>query len=143
MYLHSKYHNSLYTYCAIALAVIAWFLSVASLSTIAFLTGLFAMIFVSFAMCCRLHRYFLLFTVFLSLVAMVGCFIGAARKEHEICQDGKCTDVPVKVFGSISGILWLVVAVLIYKIPLTDPNENRDNEMVGMHTSSGAQHDVA
>jgi len=84
----------------------------------------------------------------LSLVAMIGCFIGAAKNEQEVCTKDReqCTDVPVKVFGSISGLLWLAVTVLIYKIPVTDPNENSDSEMVGIHarnSAAGGQHEVA
>lgn len=85
----------------------------------------------------------------MALVCMILVFIAAARGEVEYCQAGTsdCTTMPTKLVGSISGILWLVVAVCLFKIPTTDRNESDGNEMVGMSTasrgrSSGGNNDV-
>ena len=144
---YSKYHHSLYTYAAILLSILAWLLSVASIP--AFVTGMFVMFFTFFTMCCRVHRFILLFTMLMALVCMILDFVAAARGQVEYCQAGtnECTTLPTKMVGTVSGLLWLVVAVCLFKIPTTDQNESDGNEMVGMSTasrgrSSGGNNDV-
>lgn len=134
--LYSKYHQSLFTYTAILGSIFAWLLSVASIP--AFVTGLFVMLFTFFTMCCRVHRYFLLFIMLMALVCMILDFVAAAKGETEYCQAGtdQCTTVPTTMVGTLSGLLWLVVAVCLFKIPTTDQNESDGNEMVGISTAS-------
>ena len=133
----SKYHKSLYTYGAIAVCFVAWFLSVTSPP--AFWTGFFVLIISTFPICCRVHRYVFLFAMLLSLACMVMEFVSAANKDNTFCiKDGNqsdCSHGPAKMLGIVSGVLWAVVALCLFKIPTTTPNASDGNEMVGMNTT--------
>jgi hypothetical protein len=133
----SKYHKSLYTYAAIVVSFVAWFLSVTSPP--AFWTGFFVLIFTAFTICCRVHRFVLLFAMLMALACMVLDFVAAADKNNTFCiangGDSNCSHAPAKMLGTTSGLLWAVVAACLFKIPATTPNDSDGNEMVGMNTT--------
>ena len=74
----------------------------------------------------------------MALVCMIFDFIAAGKGSTEYCDVGtnNCTTVPTKMVGSISGLLWLFVAVCLFKIPTTGPNDSDGSEMVGISTAS-------
>ena len=75
----------------------------------------------------------------LSLACMVMNFVSAADKNNTFCiKDGSQSDRshgPAKMLGVVSGVLWAVVALCLFKIPTTTPNASDGNEMVGMNTT--------
>jgi len=90
--------------------------------------------------------------IFLALLGL-GCaianfvLIGGGKS---LCVDNKdgtrtCSEKYAKVLGIIGGILWLMASACLAKIPVSDPHQSDNTEMVSMSTgSSRAQnHDVA
>ena len=96
------------------LSIIAFLLSVTYVLPL--IAGALALLIVLLTLCLRLPRSVFFMALFCSVLAAVGNFVSAARNEERA----------VRVFASVAGILWLMDAVLFYKIPV-DPKDGNHN----------------
>jgi uncharacterized membrane protein len=105
---------------AIILAIIAFLCSVTYVFPI--IAGAVSVIIVLLTLCLRLPKPVFYLAIVGTVVASIGNFVSATQN----------TDEPaVRTFAIIAGILWLIDAVLIYKIPVGDAasSSSSENEM--------------
>jgi uncharacterized membrane protein len=99
---------------AVPLTIIAFFLSLTTL--LAAIPAVSALITICLTICIGISRKCLFVGVALAIVSSITAFVTAS-----------VSDGPVRIVSIIGGLLWLLIAFLVYKIPPHDPNSQHNS----------------
>jgi hypothetical protein len=139
MLYHSEHHKSPITYSAIALVILSCLFSVVR-GFPPIICGLVAVIIVLCTCCLRVPKAALYTAAGAAVISSIVNFVFVARLN--ICANGDTTDCLHKAgqfFLVIGGILWIVSAVLLVKIPQRDVTPDQatfnQNQVAGHETA--------